>query len=76
MLDPILRYARTPYGQARFHRVGQHPATRRHRAQLAALLRLGAGEDHPTVLYIRQTLAAFEEQHSESKADYLRRARD
>jgi hypothetical protein len=46
---------------------GQHPATERWRAHLALLLELGFGDDYEGVVYLRETLAAFEEVESERK---------
>jgi hypothetical protein len=70
-LDPVLAAARRPDGSPRFYPHGQHPATYRHRMQLAALERHGMGESEAAD-YVRLQLAVFEEGETLAKWRELR----
>lgn len=70
-LDPILEAATNPWGGRRFYPPGSHPATARHRAQLAKLYELGLSDGHELVDYVKETLARFEEGESIAKQLYL-----
>ena len=74
-LTPELRQAkRTPWGGQRFFAPGEHPATARYRDQLRRLEALGAS-DSEAAEYVRDFLAAFEEDESAAKQIHLRMAR-
>jgi hypothetical protein len=60
-------------GHRRFWPPGQHPAIRRHVAQLARLRALGADEHSDAVVYVQRAIAAFEECETEAKYLYLTR---
>lgn len=84
-MDPLLEAATELHGGRRFYPPGEHPATYKQRKQLAQLKELrercrdsvvDEASLTGSIEYIERQIVAFEEQHSEAKADYLARYGD
>lgn len=64
--------ARDPCGRPRFFAPGSHPATQRHRENLAKLRQYPPSSERDALIeHTQNTLAMFEEGESEAKQRYL-----
>jgi hypothetical protein len=72
-MDPNLERALDVRGRKRFYSLGKHPALLPYQKQLLQLLELGVTDDDERVVYLKDTIARFEEGESIAKQLYLYR---